>query len=141
MNNLLKYFSVIFISSILNYSCRMDIIEPEPINIALNQPVQENRLNYLNYELNAENFSSTTSIRLNFNVQKARLFLTIISHISGNVQIEVKDVAQSTVFKTELRNNIPSYVRTINEPDQASILISSKDFSGKLRLRLTSAVE
>jgi hypothetical protein len=119
----------------------MDIVEPEPIDIALNQPIQENRLNYLNYELNAQNFSFTTSIHLNFSVQKATLFLTIISHTGGNVQIEIKDITRSTVFRTELRDNLPSYVRTINEPDQASIIISSKDFSGKLRLRLTSVVE
>lgn len=141
MNNLFKYFFVIFLFSILNYSCRMDIVEPEPIDIALNQPIQENRLNYLNYELNAQNFSFTTSIHLNFSVQKATLFLTIISHTGGNVQIEIKDITRSTVFKTELWDNLPSFVRTINEPDQASIIISSKDFSGKLRLRLTSVVE
>lgn len=140
IHSIIKIKTVLFFVLSL-VACRMSVIEPEPINIEPNRPNQENRLNFFNYELNAENYNTTSTIRLNFSVSRATMVLTLLEHSNGNVNVEIKDPGQSTVFKTQFRDNFPSYIRTINEPDQASMILSFENFSGKLRIRLSSTVE
>lgn len=131
----------ILLISALTSSCRLDVVEPEPIDIEINQPFQENRLNYLNYELNGENFSTSAVIQLNFSVSKATLNLTLIGHSNGEVKVEIKDTGQTVVFRTELSDNIPIYSRPLNEPHQSLLTITPNSFSGKLRIRITPRIE
>lgn len=126
---------------ILITSCRLDVNEPEPFISELNQPVQENRTNYINYELNAEDFSKATVIQLNFSVKKATLILSLQGHSNGNVKIEIKNITQTVIFRTELTDNLQTYVRSLTEPDQAKLTITPQNFTGKLRIRITSGLE
>lgn len=123
------------------YSCRLDVLEPELTNAPINQPVQDSRLNYLNYELNAQNFSIDNSIPINFNVNKASLYLSILAHNSGLIKIEILNAAQSTIFKTQLSGNIPTYTRSFSDTEFSRLKISTEEFTGKLILRLTAGLE
>lgn len=136
----ISIFLVLLITA-LTVSCRLDVVEPEPIDTEINQPFQENRLNYLNYELYGENFSTLAIIQLNFSVSKATLNLTLIGHSNGEIKVEIKDTGQTVVFRTELSDNIPAYTRPLNEPHQSLLTITPNSFSGKLRIRITPRID
>ncbi len=139
-NNIIRL--VITLSAFLTfYSCRLDVLEPEITKAPLNQPVQDSRLNFLNYELNAQNFYTSNSIPINFNVNKASLYISILAHQKGLIKIEIINASQSTVFRAELANNVPAYTRNFSETEFAKIKISTDDFTGKLILRLTAGLE
>lgn len=132
---------IVLLITALTVSCRLDVVEPEPIDTEINQPSQENRLNYLNYELYGENFSTSAIIQLNFSVSKATLNLTLIGHTNGEVKVEIKDMGQLVVFRTELSDNIPTYSRPLNDPHQSFLIVSPNNFTGKLRIRITPRFE
>lgn len=140
MKSLIEIFSVLFFFLLVN-SCRLDIIEPEKIESEINQPNQESRLNYLSYELNAENYSFNSVIPLNFSVNKSTIFMTLLSHTKGSVRIEIKNLNEDVVFRTELFDNLPSYSRNFSVSNFSRLTITTKDFSGKFKVLLTPLIE
>lgn len=122
-------------------SCRLDVIEPELTSAAVNQPIQDSRLNFINYELNAQSFSGNTSISANFNVKRATLFLSVLAHNGGKVQVEITNNSHATIFKTQFSDNFPVYNRNFNDQDISQLKISITDFTGRLIVRMTAALD
>ncbi len=137
---LYSHFIIICTLLVLS-SCRLDVIEPESISAAINQPLQESRPNFLSYELNAENFSRNSSIPLNFNVSKATLYISLIGHSTGSVIIEIINTNQNIIFQRDVADNLPSFVTNFSETDFSRLKIESTDFSGKLIIRLTAQID
>lgn len=135
-----KIFSI-FLICLLITSCRLDVVEPEKIESEINQPNQESRLNYLSYELNAENYSFNSVIPLNFSVSKSTIFMTLLSHSNGSIRIEIKNLYEDVVFRTELFDNLPSYSRNFSVSNFSRATITTKDFTGKFKVMLTPLIE
>lgn len=137
-------FNIISITVLIPFvisSCRLDVIEPELTTASVNQPIQDSRLNFINYELNAQSFSDNTSIPVNFNVTRTTLFLSVLAHNSGNVQVEVTNNSQTTIFKTQFSDNFPAYNRSFNDQEISRLKISVTDFTGRLIVRMSAGIQ
>lgn len=129
------------ILTLFSSSCRLDVVEPDLIVTETNKPSQDIRLNYLNYEVVAENFNNDTSIPISFNVGRASIYITLLEHNNGHVHIEIRNSNQQTVFRTELHNNLPSYTSSLSEPNLSRLYISHQDFTGKFKIRISAIVQ
>lgn len=125
----------------LAVSCRLDVIEPEITTAAVNQPVQDSRLNFVNYELNAQNFSGNASIPVNFTVNRATLFLSVLAHNGGNIQLEITNNNQTTIFKSQFSNNFPAYNRSFADQELSSLKLTITDFTGRLIVRMSAGIQ
>lgn len=119
----------------------MDVVEPITIESEVNRPLQDNRLNFINYELVAEDYSGSTSIPLTFSVERARIYMSLIEHNEGTVLLEIKNANQQTVFHTEVDGNIISYFRYISDPNLSRLYITHHNFSGKFKIQISAVID
>lgn len=137
----IKIPGVLTIILLLAVSCRLDVIEPEITSAAINQPVQDSRLNFINYELNAQNFSGNASIPVNFTVNRATLFLSVLAHNSGNIELEITNNDQSIIFKSQFSNNFPAYNRRFTDQELSRLKLTITEFTGRLIVRMSAGLQ
>ncbi len=141
MKRFLINIGLVTLLFLLSTSCRLDVVEPEKFGSEINQPIQESRLNYLSYEINAEDYSGNSVIVLNFNVNKSTLFMTLLDHNNGSVKLEIKNSYEDIVFRTELIDDLTSYTRNLSVSNFSRLYISINNFSGKFKIRITAKIE
>lgn len=141
MKKVINYIIFVLLLTFFLNSCRMDVVEPITIESEVNQPLQDNRINFISYELVAEDYSGSASIPLTFSVSKARIFMSLIEHNTGSVLLEIKNANQQTVFHTEVDGNIISYFRNISDPNLSRLYITHQNFSGKFKIQISSVTE
>ncbi|MFO7525808.1 MAG: hypothetical protein R6W68_10165 [Ignavibacteriaceae bacterium] len=141
MKKLNIFIFIIIPAGLLLFSCRMDVVDPIIIESETNNPLQDTRLNFLNYELVADDYTGSTSIPLSFSVSRARIHINLIGHTEGLVQLEIKNANQQTVFHTEMKDNYTSYIRNLSDPNLSRLFISHQNFTGKFKIQILAAVD
>mgnify|MGYP003503156825 FL=1 len=68
------YITIYLISIFVLTSCREDIISPGNIAGNVNEPIQENKLNYYTFLINADKLSANFSAKTNFNYSTTKKF-------------------------------------------------------------------
>lgn len=138
MNRKNKYSLLLIVIAFLLSSCRMDITEIEEINAEKNFPDQQTSLNFASFVVNAENYTTSANINLDFNTNRSSLFISSFAHTSGKAILIIKSFDQITFYETEIRSNLTSYVRTLTTNQPGKIVIQLRDFTGKLRIQLSA---
>lgn len=135
------FIIILFPVVLMLYSCRMDVVDPIIIESETNIPLQDTRLNFVNYELVSQDYTSSTSIPLIFSVSRARIHINLIGHSEGLVKLEIKNENLQTVFHTEMNDNYTSYIRNLSEPNLSRLFISHQNFTGKFKIQILAAID
>ncbi|BDQ02549.1 MAG: hypothetical protein HRF52_04985 [Ignavibacterium sp.] len=120
-------------------SCREEILEPYNPAGNVNQPFQENKLNYLNLVMTASDLTYDFEINVNFNSSESRILISVVDREKGNVTVNVLNENKNLIYVASIETEIPGLVDRIrgNIPDK--VRISCTDFSGKIRVQLSKA--
>jgi len=131
------YLVCIFIST----SCREDIIAPGNIAGNVNEPIQENKLNYYTFLINADKLSANFSAKTNFNYSTTKILLTTSDINGGAVTIGVRDNSGASIFSSTILIDIQNQYRKISGAIPDRINISLANFTGKLKVSLSYAID
>ncbi len=120
-------------------SCREEVIEPYNIAGNVNQPIEENKLNYLNIVMTASNLTYDFEFNANFNSSEARIFISVIDREKGILRINVLNENNNIIYVASIETEIPTLIDRIRGNIPNKIRLSCTDFSGKLRVQLSRA--
>lgn len=135
------YITIYLISIFVLTSCREDIISPGNIAGNVNEPIQENKLNYYTFLINADKLSANFSAKTNFNYSTTKIFLTTSDTEGGSVTIAVRDDSGASLFSSTILVDIQNQYRKISGAIPDRINISLANFTGKLKVTLSYVIE
>ncbi len=133
--------SLLIIICITFISCREEILEPNNPAGNINQPFQENKLNYFNIVMTASNLTYEFEVDLNFNSSDSRIFISVVDRQKGNVTVNVLSENKNLIYVASIETEIPYLIDRIRGNVPNKVKISCNDFSGKLRVQLSRAVQ
>lgn len=132
---MIKLFLII--SLIILSGCREEILEPYNPAGNVNQPYQENKLNYFNLVMTASNLTYEFDSDLNFNSSDSRILVSVVDRQSGAVTINVLNDSKNLIYVASIETEVQGLVDRIqgNIPKKVKIICSG--FSGKIRVQLS----
>ena len=126
-------FSII---SILLFSCREGIIEPEILVEKVNDPVQINERDSYTFLLNADSFSMNLTVFPSINSSTSRINITLIDYRSGYAKITLKDYEDRERYSYLAAGNVELYSELIDGYIPETVNIRTENFSGKIKINL-----
>lgn len=134
----MKIFLLIIIC-ITFISCREDIFEPNNPAGNINQPFQENKLNYFNIVIAASNLTYEFEVEVNFNSSDSRIFISVVDRQKGSVTVNALGENKNLIYVASIETEIPYLIDRIrgNVPNKVKIFCT--EFSGKIRVQLSRA--
>lgn len=130
-----RYFLIIICMFLI--SCREEILEPFNPAGNINQPFQENKLNYFNIVMTASNLTYEFEVDLNFNSSDSRIFISVVDRQKGNVTVNVLSENKNLIYVASIETEIPYLIDRIRGNVPNKVKISCSDFSGKIRVQLS----
>ena len=137
-----KYYLLIvfFLAFFILTSCREEIISPRNNSGNVNEPYKSSLRNSYTFILNAENVSQIVVDYPNISYLNSRVFISVLDHASGSVEVVVLTKSRSVLYRTKLvEDNNGSFgeVQGI-KPEVVEIYLNG--FSGKLKFQLTGVL-
>ncbi|AFH49929.1 Hypothetical protein IALB_2226 [Ignavibacterium album JCM 16511] len=118
-------------------SCREEILEPYNPAGNVNQPFEENKLNYLNLVMTASDLTYDFEINLNFNSSDSRILISVVDFEKGNFTLNVLNENRGLIYVASIETEIPNLIDRIQGNIPKKVRISCKEFSGKVRVQLS----
>ena len=117
--------------------CREDIIDPGNVAGNINEPIQENKLNYYSVTINSRDLTTKFSTKTYFNYSTNKALLSISDISKGTVTIIIKDKAGSAFYLSTVQTDVLNDFKKLSGAIPELIEISFNNFTGKLRFSLS----
>ena len=137
VSTLVKNFYVtLLILTILTFSCREDIVEPDTYVGTINEPVQINERNSYTFIIHAQNMSVNVINNTYVTSFTSKISISIVDHSSGFVSISVIDGDDNSRFSYFGDEEERLFSKSLIGYIPARIRISTTNFSGKLKVEV-----
>ncbi|OGU28116.1 MAG: hypothetical protein A2057_15375 [Ignavibacteria bacterium GWA2_35_9] len=130
----------IFLFSLLLifFSCREEIISPDNPTGNINEPFLTRTGNSYIFSINASNITATISDNTFLNTVKSNIYSIIADYSSGYVEVEVKTSRNSVLYSEVFENDTRGTLKSINGSQPEIIVMNFQNFTGKLKVTLSS---
>ncbi len=136
VKNIILSIFLIFVS-ILS-SCRENIIPPGNAVTNINEPVQFRTRTSYTFLINADNVSESIKDFPSLNSTYIRLFTSMLDVSSGSVQIILSDVNNQIWYSDSFDRDVKNHSIELRGGSPDLIQIRMSNFTGKLKIQLTS---
>ena len=127
---------IIVIALILN-SCREDIIVPGNFAGNINEPIQENKLNYFSFTIKAQDLTSNFSTKTDFLYSTNKISITISDIETGTITVGVNDGIGVSLYNSTNISDVEGEYKRISGSIPDRIYIYLANFTGKLKVSLS----
>lgn len=128
---------LLFLYVVLVSGCREDIIVPGNTAGNINEPIQENKLNYYSVTINSKDLSTRFSSKTYFDYSTNKTLLSISDISNGTVTIIIKDKSGSAFYLSTVHTDVSNQFKKLTGSIPESIEISFNNFTGKMRFSLS----
>ena len=118
--------------------CREEIISPDNPVSNVNEPVETRTNNSYTFIINADNISFNRIDHLDLSSMNTRVYFNLADYSSGSVEISLFNQNNSIVYKEKISGNLTGSYFELKGQQPVTIIITCADFSGKLKIQLTS---
>ena len=117
--------------------CREDIIVPGNDAGNINEPIQENKLNYYSVTINSRDLTTRFSTNTYFDYSTNQASLSISDISNGTVTIIIKDKSGSAFYLSTIQNDVSNEFKKLSGAIPEIIEIIFNNFTGKMRFSLS----
>ena len=117
--------------------CREDIIVPGNDAGNINEPIQENKLNYYSVTINSRDLTTRFSTNTYFDYSTNQASLSISDISNGTVTIIIKDKSGSAFYLSTIQNDVSNEFKKLSGAIPEIIEIIFNKFTGKMRFSLS----
>lgn len=91
--------------------------------------------------MTASDLTYEFEVEVNFNSSDSRIFISVVDRQKGNVTVNVLSENKNLIYVASIETEIPYLIDRIRGNVPNKVKISCTDFSGKLRVQLSRAVQ
>lgn len=135
---MIRHVVILFLGVLLLMGCREEVVNPDNIAGNVNEPVRSNFSNYYSFAINADKVTATTSDFTYFTDNQARLSFTLLSHTSGSAEVIIFSKNNQVIYNLVIESSSEGSTFQIPNAQPYSIQLKLTNFSGKLKLTLSS---
>jgi len=136
-----RFLSLVLFLVFIFISCREEIIPPGNFAGDINEPVQENSLNYFSFMINAQDFTYSFFVNTNFNYSTTKIIISVFDRTSGSITIRVKDESGFSMFNKKMDSNKSDIYQKFTGYLPSRVEISSSNFTGKFKISLSDSYD
>jgi hypothetical protein len=136
-----RFLSLVIFIVLIFISCREEIIPPGNFAGDINEPVQENSLNYFSFMINAQDFTQSFFANTNFNYPTTKIIISVFDRTSGSITIRVKDESGFSMFNKKIESNKSDIYQKFLGYLPSKVEISSTNFTGKFKISLSDSYD
>jgi hypothetical protein len=133
----MKKFAFTVVCLLLFSSCREEIVPPGNPAGNVNSPVREIFSNSYSFIINADDITYNLYDNVKFDNNRAQVYISVIDHTSGYVDITLMGKSKNIIFKTRAESDIQGEYSRISTEIPESVNLTFNGFTGKLKLTVT----